>query len=211
MSYYIANSYYKTLLDIQKNVGVQLVEIPKSDNGEEIEIIEPLIEIDLNKRSINLPAKYDPSQGGFLSLESDHLAEYLYFVVDRYYEDMDLFKTVTVIEYINACDKPESRVYPVILKDITTMPGKMIFAWHIGNEATKAAGIIKFAVRFYMVHPTEPKFEYNLSVQPVQSEVQKTLGHIDWEEEYADVFVPSLVEQIMAKIERAQYIYWTDV
>lgn len=211
MSYYIANSYYKTLLDIQKNSGVQLMEIPKDNDDNEIELIESLINIDLDKRIIELPAKYDPSQGGFLSLESDHLAEYLYFVVDRYYEDMDLFKTVAVIEYINACDKPESRIYPVVLKDITTMPGKMIFAWHIGNEATKASGIIKFAVRFYMVHPTEEKFEYNLSVQPTQSKVENTLGRIDWQEEYADVFTPSLVEQMLAKIERAQHIYWTNV
>ena len=211
MSYYIANSYYKTLLDIQKNSAVQLIEIPKDDNGNEIELIEPLINIDLDKRIIELPPKYDPSQGGFLSLESDHLAEYLYFVVDRYYEDMDLFKTVVVVEYINACDQPESRIFPVMLKDITTMPGKMIFAWHIGNEATNAAGTIRFAVRFYMVHPTEPKFEYNLSVQPTYSQVQKTLGHIDWQEEYADVFTPSIIEQLMSNIERAQYIYWTDV
>lgn len=208
MSYYLANSYYNTLLDIQNNSGTQLL---KFDLTNEEDMIKPLIEIDLNKRVIILPPEYDPEQGGFLSLESDHLAEYLYFVVDRYYEDMDLFQTAIVVEYINAADKPESRVFPVMLKDITTMPGKIIFAWHIGNEATKAAGTIKFAVRFYLVHPTEAKFEYNLNIQSSQSEIKKGLGHIDWEEEYADIFDPSTLEIILSGIEMARHVYWTDV
>jgi hypothetical protein len=29
------------------------------------------------------------------------------------------------------------------------------------------------------------------------------VGRIDWQEEYADVFTPSLVEQMLAKIEHA--------
>ena len=131
MSYYIANSYYNTLLNIQNNAGTQLTKLPVYEATEDI--IEPLIELDLNTRQIILPPEYDPEsiQKGFLGLENDHLADYIYFIVDRYYEDVDLFKTAVVVEYINAKEQP--RLFPVVLKDIVSMPGKMIFAWHIGK------------------------------------------------------------------------------
>jgi hypothetical protein len=84
-------------------------------------------------------------------MERDHYAETVYFSVDRYFEDVDLFRTVIVVEYIDAAGE-NSRIFPVALKDIDSEPGKIIFAWCIGNEATRVAGTIKFAVRFYLVN-----------------------------------------------------------
>jgi hypothetical protein len=37
------------------------------------------------------------------------------------------------------------------------------------------------------------------------------MDEIDWQEEYADEFTPSIVEELLAAIETARSIYWKDV
>lgn len=204
---YLANDYYDTLLDIQKNYRSANLKFPLyTTEGDENLNVQPLIDIDLNKREIILPPEYQD----FLSMERDHYAETVYFKVDRYFEDVDLFRTVIVVEYIDATGK-NSRIFPVALKDIISEPGKIIFAWCIGNEATRVAGTIKFAVRFYLVNEQEKKFDYNLSTQPQYGNILHGMDEIDWQEEYADKFTPSIVEEVLAAIETAKFIYWTDV
>lgn len=204
---YLANDYYETLLDIQKNYRSANLKFPLyTTEGDEIVNVQPLIDIDLNKREIILPPEYQD----FLSMERDHYAENVYFRVDRYFEDVDLFRTVIVVEYIDAAGE-NSRIFPVALKDINSEPGKIIFAWCIGNEATRVAGTIKFAVRFYLVNQQEKKFDYNLNTQPQYGNILHGMDEIDWQEEYADKFTPSIVEELLAAIETAKSVYWTDV
>lgn len=204
---YLANDYYETLLDIQKNYRSANLKFPLyTTEGDEILSVQPLIDIDLNKREILLPSEYQD----FLSMERDHYAETVYFRVDRYFEDVDLFRTVIVVEYIDATGE-NARIFPVALKDIYSEPGKIIFAWCIGNEATRVAGTIKFAVRFYLVNQQEKKFDYNLNTQPQYGNILHGMDEIDWQEEYADEFTPSLVHDMLAQIEMSKHLYWTNV
>ena len=46
---------------------------------------EPIYKIDLNKRTVETP--------DFLSVEKDHRAECLYFIVDRFFDNIDLSTT----------------------------------------------------------------------------------------------------------------------
>lgn len=204
---YLANDYYETLLDIQKNYRSANLKFPLyTTEGDEVLSVQPLIDIDLNKREILLPSEYQD----FLSMERDHYAETVYFRVDRYFEDVDLFRTVIVVEYIDATGE-NARIFPVALKDIYSEPGKIIFAWCIGNEATRVAGTIKFAVRFYLVNQQEKKFDYNLNTQPQYGNILHGMDEIDWQEEYADEFTPSLVHDMLAQIEMSKHLYWTNV
>jgi len=101
---------------------------------------ERIYEIDLNTRTIDAPE--------WLSVETDHRSETIYFKVPRYFDHMDLTTTVCVIQYINA--NGEGRVYPVPYYDITTCTREnfetleqepyILFPWVIDGEATKAAG-----------------------------------------------------------------------
>lgn len=204
---YLANDYYKTLLDIQKNYRSANLKFPLyTTKGDEILNIQPLIDIDLNKREIILPEEYQD----FLSMERDHYAETVYFRVDRYFEDVDLFRTVIIVEYIDAAGE-NARIFPVALKDIDSEPGKIIFAWCIGNEATRVAGTIKFAVRFYLVNQQEKKFDYNLSTKPQYGTILHGMDEINWNEEYADQFHDSIILELLAAIEEARFIQWNDV
>ena len=71
---------------------------------------ERTFDVDLSKREISVPT--------FLSVQKDHKAETIYFLVDRYYEQRDLSEMCCMIEFINAAE--EGGFYPVPFYDIST-------------------------------------------------------------------------------------------
>ena len=92
--------------------------------------------IDLNKRTVET-LKH-------VTVSGDHKAETIYFIADRYFDQVDLSETVCIIQYINAENK--GAIYPVPFYDIQTEENKIIFPWLISGTATAAPGTIKFAI-----------------------------------------------------------------
>ena len=131
---------------------------------------EPKIDIDLDSREITFPEEYK----SFLSVATDHRAETVYFRVDRYFDGVD----------------------PVIIKDLTSEAGKIIFGWCIGGEATKSAGTIKFSVRFYQVNPTTRSFSYSLSTIPIENTILNGIGNVSESEIYE--YDSTLIEEIFS-------------
>jgi hypothetical protein len=130
-----ANEYYSALAQIQdQNFPVQAVLVPST---------ERIYEVDLFTRSVSMPE--------FLSIETDHQAETIYFKVDRFFDYMDLSRTACVIQYITANN--ESHFYPVPFYDCITFneENKMIIPWNISGAVTNTAGIVKFNIRFYKI------------------------------------------------------------
>ena len=176
-----------------------------------------LYSVDLNARTIKAPA--------FLSVESEHKAQTVYFLVDRYFGNMDLAQTNCVIQYIT--NTGEDYIYPVPYADTTSIPGKMIVPWTISLAATKNAGDLKYVIRFYLVdvswdmnqNPVEDSvhFIYSLSTLPAQSRILKSFSldkvFEDAEEQYDvdtnDKFLTLL--NIVGQITDTATVYWTDV
>lgn len=99
--------------------------------------------IDLDKRSITVPAAFDKG----VSVRGDEIAEIVYFEVDRYYDATDLNEQEIIIEWINAAgQKGYSRPYG---KDVDLIPGKIVFGWPLSSKVTAKDGNVQFAVRFY--------------------------------------------------------------
>lgn len=97
-----AEEYQKYLWEIQnENTPTSVILLPSDEN---------IYEINLNTREIQAPE--------YLSLQDDHAAETIYFLVDRYYGNMDLAKTACVIQYVNA--EKEEHFFSVPFYDITT-------------------------------------------------------------------------------------------
>ena len=159
-------NYYETLAMFQGDSRYfpTVRQIPlttmKDTNGDGIkeEVPTPFLLVNLDAREIELPEEYKD----FLSMEQDHRAENLFILIDRYYEDVDLFNTTCVVEYINALG--QARIYPITLYDIDSLrkDGKMIMAWSLGNEATAAAGTIHFALHFYTLNLETSSYNYSL-------------------------------------------------
>lgn len=113
---------------------------------------EIIYNIDLNTRTIETPAS--------LSVQGDHIAETIYFLVDRMYGNMDLSNTTCVIQYINADNEEGFQVVPFY--DIFT------FSSQITNEYIKAGGITEdtYLPNKYYIYQTDG--EYVLSSDPFE-------------------------------------------
>lgn len=130
--------------------------------------------IDLDTREIEAPE--------VLSVQSDHYAETFYFLVDRYYDNMDLAQTNCIIQYVIG---DQSYVYAVPYCDVTTFEGKILIPWIISASATQSGGTVKYFVRFYLTKgsltedpetkESQAHFIYSLSTLPAKSTILKTL------------------------------------
>lgn len=162
----------------------------------------PIINIDLDTRRIELP----PELKDFLSVETDHRAETLYFRTARYHDEVDLLNVAIAVEYINA--KGESRLYPVGVVDVTSEPGNILFAWCLGREASHYDGTLTFAVRFFSVDLNEHIFTYSLSTLPIGGNIAAGLGNMDKPEEYD--LSADIIYELMQTIESSKP-HWVNV
>ena len=160
---------------------------------------EKIYNIDLNTRKIEAP--------NYLSIEKDHLAETIYFLVDRYFDSIDLSETTCVVQYINA--KNEPRLYAVPFMDITTFEGKILFPWCIEGEATKAAGNISYSVKFYHTFKDEEGnvlFDFNLNTVVAKSKILSGLDVIKQDPDYNYI-----ASEIESALERINLLSQTDI
>lgn len=190
--------YFSKLYQIQSNNLPTAALLLPSD--------ERIYNIDLNTRIIEAPE--------FLSVETDHFAETIYFKVDRYFDNMDLTKTVCVIQYENdAAKNAEGRpagsfAYLVPFYDIAHFgnENKILIPWAIGGAATAAAGTVTFAMRFYKFNADKSELIYNLNTMPAKSKVLHGMNVITDENEnfiVADNVVAELYAAIDNISERA--------
>lgn len=119
--------------------------IPAIKNGKytRLPLDENLFEIDADTRNIAVPPVF--AQNG-ISVQSDEVAETLYFKIDRYYDATDLATQNVFIEWKNAADEGVS--IPWVF-DIESEPNYIIFGWPLSSRITSVAGPVQFAVRFY--------------------------------------------------------------
>ena len=165
-----AQEYLSRLQDIRnENLHKEVLQIPSD---------ELIYAVDLNSRTIDTPV--------YLSTETDHTAETIFFIVDRYYETYDLSQSTCVIEFINAKNEPGIYLVPIYDLETYAADGKMLIPWVIQGSATKAAGTIKYAIRFYQLHKverpegtevgTEYIYDYIINTQVAQSKILKGMG-----------------------------------
>lgn len=149
------------LYEIQKNNPPKMASIPYA---------EDYIEVDWRTRSIG--------ERDILSTARDHKAENLYFIMDRYWDYMDLSTTTCVISYKTFPADPKKQgvtgLYAVPYYDIYThkaTPGtlekdKMVIPWCIDGRVTQDEAEVEYAIRFYRVDADGKKILYNISTMP---------------------------------------------
>lgn len=191
--------YEEMLWQIQSNAPTKKALLLPKD--------EKIFDVDLESRTINVPE--------FLSVEKDHQAETIFFKFDRYYDYMDLTTKTCVIQYINA--NGDSFIYPVPWYDTETFgfEKKVLIPWCIQGAATEAAGIVKFAIRFYSIDINH-KITYDLNTLVAQGRVLKGQeGEFENFSESSITLDNSLLELIQeleqAKNDGVLALYWVDV
>ena len=103
---------------------------------------EPMFEIDANSRKINVDAT--PFKANGLSVQGDHLAETVFFKIDRYYDTMDLMNTDI---YVNWKMGSASGRDECSIKSDAIIPGYIVFAWPIHDKITAKSGTLQFSIQ----------------------------------------------------------------
>ena len=113
---------------------------------------EPLFEIDANARTIKVPNSFSKNGVG---VRGDHMAEILYFSIDRYYDYQDLFNVDDIIinwQFRGANDSRNAEVETqtsfALAPDDEYIPGKVVFGWVITEDMTPSKGTLTFSVSF---------------------------------------------------------------
>ena len=130
---------------------------------------ERMIEVDLNTRLITSPE--------YLSVATDHRAETVYFVLDRFHDNVDLSTMNCVVEFVSA-DKngrnQKSGLFAVPFTDKETLSKeeRIIVPWLIQGLATAQTGVITYSLKFYQISQNDnSKFSYVLNTQPAKSNI----------------------------------------
>lgn len=191
--------YEEMLWQIQSNAPTKKALLLPKD--------EKIFDIDLNSRTIDVPE--------FLSVEKDHQAETIYFKFDRYYDHTDLTTKTCIIQYVNA--NGDSFIYPVPFYDVETFgfEKKVLIPWCIQGAATAAAGIVKFAIRFYTVDINH-NITYDLNTLVAQGRVLK--GQEGEFEDFSEdsITLDNNLLELIQSLEKAKNdgvltLYWVDV
>lgn len=190
------------LKELQNNQGVKIVQLPTPDR----------FVINLDSREIQFPEKYQGENKKLFGVEGDAFADTIYFEVDRYFDDVDLFQTTILIEYVNSQDKV--RVSPAILKDPYSKEDKLLFAWSLTQEATYP-GDLKFLVHFYSVSQETREFTYSLRTLPstvhIPDSIRVGLNELNGELDIEYSFTAAEIQVIYDKITEESKIHWTDL
>lgn len=173
--------------------------------------------IDLNTRQVSAPE--------FLSVQKDHNAETLYFIVDRYYDNVDLATMSCIVQYQNASRNKSNSgyIYAVPQYYLIAPEGKqkLIFPWVIEGPATAYSGVVTFSVRFYRIsgeyndniENSTLEYEYLLNTLSAKSKVLEGMDVLETSENYtydpnvfADIY--QRIKNIQDKYNDRNILYW---
>lgn len=124
---------------------------------------ETVYEVNLNTREIQIPE--------FLSVLEDHNSEVLWFKVDRFHDDVDLYGCTCWIQYTNAAKEDFVSVsIPKVIKEYNH--DVLYFPWPISGAATKKAGNVTFSFQFFKLDPdNKNKVFYSIHTKPATGKV----------------------------------------
>ena len=153
--------YYGHMADLFNTYAYQYVMVP---------LDEAPFHIDLNSRSIKVPASFSACAG----IQSDLLAETIVFTVDRYFDYMDLANTEIFVQWITPGANPVEGATRVEMIDRTQ--GDMLkFAWPLNDIITKEPGNVKFSVRFFRLDTVSDEIVYNLNTSDAEITIKPAL------------------------------------
>lgn len=136
---------------------------------------EPL-DIDANTRVIKLPENF---RRNGIAVQGEHLAENLFFRIDRYFDIQDLGAndlTIWIQWELPGVVGFRGFSQPWV-KDIESQPGKLIFGWALPEVLTSIAGNLKFSVRFFKKTEEDDKVIYNFNTLPQTAKINASLNY----------------------------------
>lgn len=144
-------AYYAHIEEIARLSGKYLRMPVNNDDTNNTD--EDFLLINNNTREISVKETSFAKNG--IAVEADHLAEIVYFKVDRYFDRMDLAQNKMNIEIrwslLNS--KRQTVKYgssKALFIDAESYPGEVVFGWAVSRDMCSEAGSLSFSVCFYM-------------------------------------------------------------
>lgn len=135
---------------------------------------EGQFEINANSRQIKIPDEFEVCGG----VTNDNLCEIATFVIDRYFDYIDLAGPNVKIEiqWETAAKKQGTTIISIIDRDTLIADGKLRFGWPLTKEVTETAGPLTFAVKFFIEKTgTTAKPVHVLNTLPATIQIKKGL------------------------------------
>lgn len=135
---------------------------------------EPLFDIDANSRKITVPAEFK-SNG--VSVQRDHLAEVIFFRIERYFDYTDLSTCDIVINWKMGTKEGKTTRFIKFEKVFTiddTQASCIVFGWPINDIVTEKSGPLTFAVEFFKTDENKEVI-YRFNTLPVNVNVKDGL------------------------------------
>lgn len=131
---------------------------------------EPCV-IDANTRQIKVPAAFTKCAG----VQNDHMAEMVTFVIDRYFDFIDLANMTIYVQWTaQEGNKPIEGASYISVIDRESVPGKIKFGWPLVKEFTQYAGNLKFSVRIFK-RENDGTISYSFNTLPAFITISKAL------------------------------------
>ena len=138
---------------------------------------EPLFDIDANTRKITVPAEF---KANGVSVQKDHLAEVIFFRIERYFDYTDLSTCNIVINWKMGSKEGKTTRFIKFEKVFTideTKASYIVFGWPINDVVTDKSGQLTFAVEFFKTEGSgeEQKVIYRFNTLPVSVNIKDGL------------------------------------
>lgn len=113
-----------------------------------------------------------PSNQAVYAVQGDHMAEWIFFSVPRYFDIMDFNSTKIYVQW-KIGDVVGNT--PIELKDITSVKETLIFGWPLHKEITANSGTLEFSVRF--IKDDSGILDYSFATLPATIQIKTSLKH----------------------------------
>lgn len=133
---------------------------------------EPMVFIDSNARIIDTNKILD----NFVIVSEDTNAETIYFVIDRYYDDVDLSTKNILIKYKNPIGEIYSDKPTIVYEELIDNLEKLVFGWQINSNATKYSGALTVQIMIYSYKENSSVFDYILNTTLCNIKIHKGLN-----------------------------------
>ena len=166
---------------------------------------EKIYEIDLNTRKCEVPS--------FVAVNDDHNAEIIWFMCDRFYDNIDLYSGACWIQYINAEGDMFYFAPPQMIDVDNFGSDKILIPWVISKEAAKS-GNLQFAFQFFKTSEDGLQFLYVLNTQVAKTKVLNSLPVVDPENDAKEAFAADELRRLLEAYNRLSgdfAVYWLEV
>ena len=154
---------------------------------------EPMFVINANTRKIEVPTEF---KANGLSVQGDHLAETVFFCIDRYFDYTDLGTDTDIIINWKMGSKTGKTRYFILSKDI--IPGSLVFGWPISKIVTEKSGALTFAVEINKTNSqNEITYRFNTLAASINIKDGLVIGD--------DVEVSELDEEILSSLQNSAF------